>query len=132
MVGEVLLRHAGLVQARRLDGSIKDFLSAAETLKIDSGKLEDAVIGVLAKDLRPMSPAVRSLVDIRRMIYRISDSDRERKQQEVLSLTVDDVVEAGRTFASELRKGEYCIAVIGDRKALENSGYSWEQESLPQ
>ena len=116
----------------RLDGSIKDFLSAAETLKIDSGKLEDAVIGVLAKDLRPMSPAVRSLVDIRRMIYRISDSDRERKQQEVLSLTVDDVVEAGRTFASELRKGEYCIAVIGDRKALENSGYSWEQESLPQ
>ena len=116
----------------RLDGSIKDFLSAIDNAEITDGKLEDSVIGVLARDLRPMAPAVRSLVDIRRMLYRISDKDRERKQNEVLSLTKEDVAEGGRKFSEELRKGEFSVAAITDRKATEASEYDWEVESLPQ
>lgn len=115
----------------RLDDTIRDFLSAPENTAVNDEKLEDAVIGVLSRDLRPMAPAVRSLVDIRRMIYRISDADRMRKQQEVLALSTADVEEAGRHFASALADNDYRIAVIGDRKAIENSGYQWEMESLP-
>ena len=116
----------------RLDGSIKDFLAAAGSLEINEGRLEDAVIGVLARDLRPMAPAVRSLVDIRRMIYRISDKDRERKQEEVLNLTLGDVAEGGRKFAEYLAEGKYSVAAITDRKAVAASEYDWQIESLPQ
>ena len=94
--------------------------------------MEDAVIGVLSRDLRPMSPAVRSLVDIRRMLYRISDSDRERKQAEILALTADEAAEAGRRFLGQLKEGGFCAAVIGDRRAVEASRYDWETMSLPQ
>ena len=116
----------------RLDGTIRDFLSSPESVPVDDERLEDAVIGVLSRDLKPVAPAVRSLVDIRRMIYRISDSDRERKQNEVLSLSVSDVREAGKRLSAALDGGDYRIAVIGDRKALEGSQYSWSAESLPQ
>ena len=115
----------------RLDGTIDDFLSEAKALSITDEKLEDAVIGVLARDLRPMSPAIRSLVDIRRMIYRISDADRERKVEEVLSLTADDVAEAGRSFCASLEKGGFHAAAIADRKALEASRFDWDSASLP-
>lgn len=115
----------------RLDGTIDDFLSASEGMQITDEKLEDAVIGVLSRDLKPMSPAVRSLVDIRRMIYRISDGDRQRKQEEVLSLTREDVEAAGKCLASILEKGDFKVAMIGDKKAVENSSLDWNAESLP-
>ena len=115
----------------RLDGSIEDFLSSPAEVTVTDEKMEDAVIGMLSRDLRPMAPAVRSLVDIRRMIYRISDSDRERKQKEILSLSKEDVIESGKVFASSLLGGTFSVAVIGDRKAVDASQYEWETESLP-
>ena len=115
----------------RLESTISDFLTSPESVNVSDENLEDAVIGILARDLRPMSPAVRSLVDIRRMLYRISDSDRERKKNEVLSLTKKDVEKGGEAIAENLRNGAYRIAVIGDRKALESSSLNWEMESLP-
>ena len=115
----------------RLEATISDFLTSPESVNVSDENLEDAVIGILARDLRPMSPAVRSLVDIRRMLYRISDSDRERKKNEVLSLTKKDVEKGGEAIAENLRNGAYRIAVIGDRKALESSSLNWEMESLP-
>ena len=116
----------------RLDGTINDFISSAASQEITEDRLEDAVIGVLAKDLRPVPPAVRSLVDIRRMLYRLSDADRERKQQEVVSLTACEVAAAGRKLAEALENGEWNAAFIGDRKAVSSSEYGWEAESLPQ
>ncbi len=115
----------------RLDGTISDFLSSPDSAVISDENLEDAVIGVLARDLRPLSPAVRSLVDIRRMLYRISDSDRERKKNEVLALTKEDVEKGGDVIRKALSEGSYSIAVIGDRKALEASAFEWKAESLP-
>ena len=116
----------------RLDATIEDLAAAAASLELTPERMEDAVIGVLSRDLRPMSPAVRSLVDIRRMLYRISDSDRERKQAEILALTADEAAEAGRRFLGQLKEGGFCAAVIGDRRAVEASRYDWETMSLPQ
>ncbi|MBO8436517.1 MAG: insulinase family protein [Spirochaetes bacterium] len=116
----------------RLDETIRDFLDASSDAGITAERLEDAVIGVLARDLKPMAPAVRSLVDIRRMLYRISDSDRERIRKEILSLSIPDVEEGGRKLKDALDKNEWHVAFIGDRKALEASSYDWQTESLPQ
>ena len=115
----------------RLDQSIADFLTAPEALAITDENLEDAVIGLLSRDLRPVSPAIRSLVDIRRILYGIKDEDRERKQKEALMLTADDIRRAAQAFSERLRRREYSIAVIGDRKAVEESSYDFETQSLP-
>ena len=115
----------------RLRQSIEDFLSSPDALAVTEENLEDAVITLLARDLRPVSPAIRSLVDIRRIIYGIKDDDRERKQNEALSLTSEDVITAAKRFKSRLDNREYSIAVIGDRKAVAASGYDFEVRSLP-
>ena len=115
----------------RLDATIDDFLSAAEDIRIDAESIDDAVIGVLSRDLRPSVPAIRSLVDIRRIIYRISDEDRYRKQCEILSLDEEAVREGGRAFADCLRAG-ISIAAICDRRNAEQSRFPFALQSLPQ
>ena len=115
----------------RLDDTIKDFLASGTESGITAERLEDAVIGVLARDLKPMAPAVRSLVDIRRLLYRISDSERERIRKEILSLSVEDVQEGGRKLKEELDEGCWMAACIGDKKAVEASEFPWQAESLP-
>ena len=115
----------------RLDGTIDDFLSSPDEAEITKENLDDAVIGVLSRDLKPSVPAIRSLVDIRRIIYRISDEDRERKQREIAGLSPEDAAAAGRRFAERIKRGVR-IAVIGDRKAIEESERTFDVMSLPQ
>ena len=70
-------------------------------------------------------------MDIRRILYGIKDEDRERTQKEALMLTADDIRRAAQAFSERLRRREYSIAVIGDRKAVEESSYDFETQSLP-
>ena len=113
----------------RLDGTIEDLRKAVEGFQVDEEKLSDALIAELSRTLRPTVPAIRSLVDIRRILYGIEDSDRERKLEEILSLTVSDIEAARDRFLPSL--DEECIAVISDRSAVDKSSFPFECRSLP-
>ena len=113
----------------RLDGTIEDLRNAVNGFSTDEEKLSDAVIAELSRSLRPAVPALRSLIDIRRILYQISDDERERKRDEILSLTVDDIMNACRRFAESLDRTS--VAVIADRRAVDASSFSFSSRSLP-
>ncbi len=113
----------------RLDGTIKDLRKAVEDFSADDERLSDALIAELSRTLRPVAPAIRSLIDIRRTVYGISDDERERKLDEILSLSVSDIMQARDRFLRSLQLLH--VAAIGDRNAVEKSSFPFTSRSLP-
>ena len=113
----------------RLDGTIKDLRKAVEDFSADDERLSDALIAELSRTLRPVAPAIRSLIDIRRIVYGISDDERERKLDEILSLSVSDIMQARDRFLCSLQLLH--VAAIGDRNAVEKSSFPFTSRSLP-
>ena len=113
----------------RLDGTIGDLRKAVEGFSVTDSQLSDALIAELSRSLKPTVPAIRSLVDIRRILYRIADEDRERKRREILALTRDDIMASRDRFLSSLSDG--AIAVVADRSAVESSLHGFDARSLP-
>ena len=102
----------------RLDGTVSDFISSALTADITEDSLSDAVIGELSKGVKPMAPAVKSLVDIRRIVYRISDDEREKMLESILALIIDDIEAAAER-------------VITSKDAVSASALGFSSKSLP-
>ena len=113
----------------RLDGTINDLRKAVEGFLVDEEKLSDALIAELSRTLKPTVPAIRSLVDIRRIVYGIRDEDRERKLCEMLSLSIPDISDARDRFLSSL--SSYKVAVIADKGSISKSSFSFSSRSLP-
>ena len=113
----------------RLDGTVSDFLSSPLSADISEESLSDAVIGELSKGVKPMAPAVKSLVDIRRIIYRIDDDEREKMLNSILALTADDIKKAAKRFSEAVN--DCRIAVVTSRESLSASSMGFESRSLP-
>ena len=113
----------------RLDGTIRDLEDAVKAFTVDNERLSDALIAELSRTLRPVVPAIRSLVDIRRIVYGIEDEDRERKLNEILSLSTDDIMAARDRFLSSL--SDVYVSVIADKSAVDSSSFDFASLSLP-
>lgn len=113
----------------RLDGTVSDFISSALTADITEDSLSDAVIGELSKGVKPMAPAVKSLVDIRRIVYRINDDEREKMLESILALTIDDIEAAAERFSKSVADNH--IAVITSKDAVSASALGFSSKSLP-
>lgn len=113
----------------RIDGTVADFYSSCDGLEITEDDLADAVIGELAKGVKPMAPAVKSLVDIRRIVYGITDDEREKMLSSVLSLSTGDIEEARKRFCSAVRNSR--IVTITSRENVSSSGLDFDVLSLP-
>ena len=113
----------------RLDGTIEDLRKAVEGFSVTDEQLSDALIAEMSRSLKPTVPAIRSLVDIRRVLYRIKDEDRERKRNEILSLSKDDIMASCEDFRLSLSSS--FTAAIVDRGAADSSRFGFESRSLP-
>jgi Zn-dependent M16 (insulinase) family peptidase len=89
--------------------------------EVSSEELEKAIIGIVGRDLRPLSPGEKGLIGFRRCLYEISDELRQRKRDELLRCTPDQIQEAAARlrenldFASTVvMAGENAIAEITD------------------
>ena len=76
-----------------------------------------------------MAPAVKSLVDIRRIVYGITDDEREKMLSSVLSLSTGDIEEARKRFCSAVRNSR--IVTITSRENVSSSGLDFDGLSLP-
>ena len=113
----------------RLDGTVSDFLSSPLSADISEETLSDAVIGELSKGVKPMAPAVKSLVDIRRIIYKIDDDEREKMLNSILALSLDDIRAAAERFSEAVK--DCHIAVVTSKEALSGSSMEFDSRSLP-
>ncbi len=113
----------------RLDGTIDDLRRAVEGFSVTEEQLSDALIAEFSRSLKPTVPAIRSLVDIRRILYRITDEEREQKRREIRSLSREDIMASRERFLASL--SDQAIAVVADRSVVDSSRYGFDARSLP-
>jgi Zn-dependent M16 (insulinase) family peptidase len=66
-------------------------------------EIEEAAIGSIGRELRPMMPEERGLVDFRRFLYGIEDSMRQTKRDSMLSARAKDIAAAAGSLAASYR-----------------------------
>ncbi len=88
---------------------------------ISSKDLEKAIIGIVGRDLRPLSPGEKGIIGFRRRLYEISDELRQRKRDELINSTPDQVRRAAEILRENLSSsrtvvmaGEEAIAAVPD------------------
>ncbi len=82
--------------------AIENSLKAAAEGRYTENDLKKAIITVVGRDLKPMSPAEQSLIGFRRELYRITDKIRERKRRVILNTTADDLKTAAGNLIERL------------------------------
>lgn len=114
----------------RIDGSIDDFKRAIEIERLDEDKLEDARIAVLSKDVRPVGPAAKAMIDFRRFLYDIPDELRHQRKDMLLSVTLDELEEC-RHLLLERLENDVSITAIADIRKINDSKIPFNTKSLP-
>ncbi|HAK45989.1 MAG TPA: peptidase M16 [Spirochaeta sp.] len=75
-------------------------LDAAVKGRYSETDLKKAIITVVGRDLKPLSPAEQSLIGFRRDLYRISDEMRQQKREAMLNTSVNDIKAAAESLKS--------------------------------
>jgi presequence protease len=80
---------------------------------VSAQSLEKAVISIVGRDLRPLSPGEKGIIGFRRRLYDIKDELRQRKRDELRRSTPDQI----RDTAARLRRGfesSYSVVMTGE------------------
>jgi Zn-dependent M16 (insulinase) family peptidase len=75
-------------------------------------EVEEAAVGAVGRDLRPLLPEERGYVDWRRELYGIDDALRQAKRDELLSATAADLARAAGRIAASYR-GASAVLISG-------------------
>lgn len=99
------------------------------TLEVKQEEINDAIISNVGNDLRPYGPSNSSIIDFRRILFKITDELRNVSREYILSVNSDDI----NKVATVLRNAEKKASVIvADPSALERDreilGFEMAQE----
>ncbi|MBN1686877.1 MAG: insulinase family protein, partial [Spirochaetales bacterium] len=83
---------------------------------VSGEELEKAIIGIVGRELRPLSPGEKGIIGFRRRLYDISDDLRQRKRDELLASDAGQIREAARKLRENLEKA--CSVVMSGEEAL--------------
>ena len=114
----------------RLDKTIDDFFLSIEKEDLTEEKLENAKLKVLAKDVRPVGPQSKGIVDLRRYLYEITDNLRRDIKESMLSVSLSDMEKAKSTLIEQL-KNDNSITALTSSKMVKKSKNNFEVISLP-
>lgn len=114
----------------RLDATLDDFISCVDEEEIDARKLENALIQIRSQDLKPLCPAQKVLVYLRRRLFGITDEYRKENRKALLAVGLDDLEEARKDISRMIREDSTCT-VIASRDAVSSSALDFEVGELP-
>lgn len=113
----------------RLDKSVSDIKKGIAEEEFDIDMLNDAKLRVLSRDIRPNGPMQLALVDLRRMVYSLSDEERMRMKNEMLKVTLNDLESVRGAVLKEAENA--VIAVLADERAVSESSIPFKKINLP-
>ena len=114
----------------RVDGSVSDMAEAVRSEEITESSLEDGKLNILSKDVRPIGPSAKALLDLSRYLYKVSDELRHRQKNSMLELTPESL-EAVRDSVVKRIEDNPSIVAISELRLIEESGIEFETYSLP-
>ena len=85
--------------------------------RVDKTDLEKAIISIVGRDVRPMSPSEKSIVGFRRKLYGIDDQLRQSKRDELLRAQTSDIMRAA-TRLSESFQSAVSVVMAGNEATL--------------
>lgn len=104
----------------RLKESIDDFAKAVKEQTLNESNIEDARLSVLSRDVRPLSPSVKALMDFKRYLYKISDDERFKNKTMMLSLSKTEIESARGEILKSMEHGS--VAAIAGEAAIKSLG----------
>lgn len=112
----------------RLADTYADYYAALKQIAdgaVDQSTIELSVISLVGVDARPLSPSEKSFVGLRRILYGITDELRTARREQLLSMSVDEVIEvAAKTLVDSQSS---CSLTALCSKTL----YQKDQQRLP-
>ena len=114
----------------RLDATVADFMDCVRNEEIDGNKLENALMQIRSQDLKPLCPAQKVLVYLRRRLFGITDEYRKENRKALLSVTTGDL-EAARRDILELLGRLDSVAVVCSQEAVGSSALDFTVRKLP-
>lgn len=105
----------------RLKESLDDFVKAVKEQNLNEANIEDARLGVLSRDVRPLSPNSKALIDFKRYLYKISDDERFKNKTMMLTLSKDEI-ESARDMILDSLARESSVGAIANESALKSLG----------
>jgi Zn-dependent M16 (insulinase) family peptidase len=111
--------------------AFKSALSSAASGRYSATDLKKAIITVVGRDLKPLSPAEEGLIGFRRDLYRITDEIRQHKREAMLRASVEDIKSAAKGLLDALATSvaivmgpEEVLAKIAKQHGKELSEYT--------
>ena len=87
----------------------KEGLLSLSEHPVDTAVVTQAVIAVVGKDVRPLSPGEKSIIGFRRALYGIQDELRRIKRQRLLSAGPEDIQKAAKRLLEYFDKAAFVI-----------------------
>lgn len=81
--------------------------------------VEKAIISIVSKDIKPLSPREQSMTGFRRILFGIDDAIRRRRREEFLSLESAQVIDAASMIAGILEGGTFSFASLTAKDLIE-------------
>ncbi|MDC7234882.1 MAG: insulinase family protein [Spirochaetales bacterium] len=110
--------------------SLKEYLEFS-----DDEELEKALISVVGKEMKPLSPSEKGMIVLKRRLYNISDEMRQNKRDYLMNCGTEEIRKAGDTLLS--RWNEDGITVMAhpeklDKASIRFPGLKANRVELPQ
>lgn len=81
--------------------SFKKALEKYSDILVDQVLINDAIISNVASDLRPYGPDKTSIIDFRRILYKITDEQRKEAREAILHVTAEDIRQQAKILKEE-------------------------------
>ncbi|MFW5800870.1 MAG: hypothetical protein ACOCVC_02455, partial [Spirochaeta sp.] len=103
--------------------TLQIFLDAFRTMNqqlLDPGLIETAIIALVGKDLRPMSPGAQGLMAYRRRKFGITDDLRQENRDRLLGLTPQQIADQLEELGSALEQA--VVSMVTSQENLKQIG----------
>ena len=99
--------------------AFRESLESVARRKPHERATQDAIIGTISKDMRPLSPSGKSIVAFKRSLYGIEDSLRARHRELLLDTRPDNLQEAAERLLSRFDAGY--ASILAGKEALQEA-----------
>ncbi len=117
----------------RIAGSLADYDAALKETAAtppESSAVEDALIMIVGKEIRPLSPRQKAGVTFRRDLYRFTDDFRAYFRSLVCAVTPQDISRAAEDILERLGRHSRTV-ILGGKALLEKEGGSNMEIQVP-
>jgi Zn-dependent M16 (insulinase) family peptidase len=117
----------------RIDGTLNDYLGVLEQVAregVDAKVVEQAVISLVGRELKPLYPKEAAMMAFRRSMYGISDEFRSKRRAWILSTTSEDLKKAAEALLASARSCS-SIAVLAGQEVLEREAAVASRLAIP-